>query len=1475
MKTPLLKPHEPRETNPLETPRIVRGYELQRLIATGGFGAVYQAHQPVVDREVAIKVILPQYADHPTFIRRFEVEAQLIARLEHLHIVPLYDFWREPGGAYLVMRWLRGGSVRTALSRRGAFSLSDASKLLDQISAALHVAHESGIIHRDLKPDNILLDEYDNAYLADFGIAQDLVHENDPKIGNMGTVAYAAPEQIERKPASPQTDIYSLGILLYELLTGRLPFLSSSDTILMYKQVYEPLPPLERARPDLPHNTNLVIWRATSKNPEERYSDVLEMASEFRRLAIGSTDTPPSTVVIDGSVLVTPAIDSFTTRNVFVAPGRNPYKGLRAFSEADAHDFYGRNALVDDMVEHFREHNFLAVIGPSGSGKSSAVMAGLIPRLRAEGLPGSSSWFYAQMMPGDAPFTELESALMRVAAHAPENLSSLLHSDWLAAIDQLLPQQQDEPTPLLLLIDQFEELFTGTEQESERVLFLNLLRTAVEAPNSRLKVILTLRADFYDRPLLYPSFGELVRKHTEVVLPLTRTEMERAIVLPAEKQNVHFDTGLVATIIDEVDEQPGALPLLQYALTELYERRDGNRLTADVYQKIGGLLGALTRRADEIYDELSVEAQGVARQIFLRLVQPGMGTEDTRRRALRAELLTLGDNQTVRFILDRFGQFRLLTFDYEPATRAPTVEIAHEALLRGWVRLRGWIDSSRDDLRLHAQLAAAAAEWESAGRDPSYVASGARLTAFEALRDEGRIALGARERDYLNAGTAARKRAARRLQMFIGALVVAALVSLTLAVFAFLERDRADREGQVSRSRELAVTSLLTGAEVDLSLLLSLEALNTDDTLEARSSLLTGLQSHPYLSAFLHGHTGEVRAVAYSPDGSLLATAGQGNAILLWNPDTHTQTGSIETNHTAQIDSLAFSPDGRILVSAGEDGLIQRWDVETGSAIGEPLLGHYDSVRAVAYSPDGRRIASASLDMTARLWDAETGQPIGEPLTAHEDMVLAVAFTPDSQLLATGGWDGTVRFWDAETAEAVGEPLTGHNGLVMTLAFSPDGALLATGGSDDSVLLWVLDDLEAGGFPLVNHQDDVRDLAFSPDSRWLASAGNDDTVRLSSVVDVTSMIYRAHTGNVWSVEFRQDGTQLATGGSDGNVLLWLPPEKPLLAERVLNADTPLMALALSPDETMLAAAGGVGSNFQIRVWDNATGAEHLLIDGHADLVTTLAYSPDGTLLASGGRDGLIHLWSAEDGTLQQTLSLQGQEAAYSLAFSPDGTLLASGSESGLRLWNVADGEMIAKLEQAEPAQVFTVRFSPDGTLLAAGSNDGLITLWDVQTHEPNGSPLAAHRDGVSSLAFSPDGRILASGSRDETVLLWDVASRQVIRHPLVGHNEWISGLAFSPDGRILASSGHDATIRLWDVATGQAQGQGFAGHMGRVNGLVFGTSGLLSAGQDRRLIHWSLNEAAWRAAACTVANRNLTADEWARYFEGSEYRPTC
>jgi hypothetical protein len=335
-------------------------------------------------------------------------------------------------------------------------------------------------------------------------------------------------------------------------------------------------------------------------------------------------------------------MDSITATDLTAL--ENPYKGLRAFGEADAADFFGRAALTQQLLERLAaedaEARFLAVVGPSGSGKSSVVRAGLLPALRRGGLPGSEQWFVIDMFPGAHPLEELEAALLRIAVNPPESLLGQLCEDergLARAVKRVLPA--DPATELVLVIDQFEELFTLTEDAAVRAQFVASLRAAVLDPHSRLRVVATLRADFYDRPLLYPEFGELMRERTEVILPLASEELEQAIVGPAARVGVTLEANLAAAIVKDVDEQPGALPLLQYALTELFERRTGRLMRLNAYRESGGVLGALARRADTIYTGLDAPAQDAARQLFLRLITLGEGIEDTRRRIPRTELL--------------------------------------------------------------------------------------------------------------------------------------------------------------------------------------------------------------------------------------------------------------------------------------------------------------------------------------------------------------------------------------------------------------------------------------------------------------------------------------------------------------------------------------------------------------------------------------------------------------------------------------------------------------------------------------------------------------------------------------------------------------------------------------------------------------------------------------------------------------------
>ena len=780
------------------TGKPLRGYRLLERVGEGAFGVVWRALDPELGREVGVKQIHPKLSDDPSFVRRFEQEAQTIARLEHPHVVPLYDYWRDGSGAYLVMRWMRGGSLEDVLVG-GKPDPEHAARIVDQLAGALSSAHRAHTVHRDVKPANVLLDDEGNAYLSDFGIAQDLADWRDsvPAEG----LGYSSPEQLRGEEVTPSSDIYALGMLAQDLLNGR-----GRDS-----------------------RVASVIDRATADRPGDRYREAGELARALRE-ALG--------------------FSAQTTRPALETEERNPYKGLHAFAEADADDFFGRDGLVDGLVARLTDPidgaRFLAVVGPSGSGKSSVVRAGLIPTLRAGALAGSERWFYAEMLPGAHPFEELELALQQVAVSPPANLLETLErsEEGLAQVlDHILP---DDGTELVLVVDQLEEVFTMVEDEQTRDRFLQSLVHATASPGARIRVIVTLRADFYDRPLTVAGLAELMRTRTATVVPLTAEEIERAIDGPAERVGATPELALVAEMVADVSERPGALPLLQFALTELFERRRGSVMTLEAYRQIGGVSGALARRAEELHAGLNQEGRRAAKQLFLRLVTLGEGIADTRRLVPRAELLSLPiERRAIEGVIDLFGRHRLLAFDRDPTSRGPTVEVAHEALLGSWDRLRIWIDDARADLLQHRRLAAAAGEWETSGRDPGLLPRGRRLEEMSAWATSSEIDLSRDETEYVAAGehqrdqelAAERARADReralehrsavRLRALVAVLAAAALIATGLTAVAVSRAGEAERlrdEGRIAALTGSALSNL--DADPELGVLLALHAVN-------------------------------------------------------------------------------------------------------------------------------------------------------------------------------------------------------------------------------------------------------------------------------------------------------------------------------------------------------------------------------------------------------------------------------------------------------------------------------------------------------------------------------------------------------------------------------------------------------------------------------------------------------------------------
>ncbi len=1251
------------------------------------------------------------------------------------------------------------------------------------------------------------------------------------------------------------------------------------------------------------------VWQVKSSEITPGFSGGPVFDEQARRVVgmVTSIAAPDKFGRLSETAFVTPAETLFSIYPAIAASDVRPYMGLAPFSEKDAEFFFGRKKLMEGLEEALRARpRFLLVMGPSGSGKSSLVQAGLIPRLRKGSVPGSDRWGIIVARPADRPFESLERAGLRGA-----------YADLAQAVRGWMERNPGQEK-LLLILDQFEEFLVTCPSDLRQRLWVGL--KALLDSDIELTVMVVMRDDFYSRfaadappeVLAWTQHGFF-----QVGSELGKEELQEIISEPARRVGLRLEEGLADVITNDVLDSSSeggikagrstVLPLLEFALTQLWERREQGVLTHQDYQAAGKVTGSLTAWADQVCHSLEREGLGpVARRAFTDLVNLGDGTHpDSRRQRRLAELVHDGKDEkeieAVQKVVQRLADARLVTTSREKDEES--VQIIHDSLIREWARLQRWLKKDRAFLSWQRELEKDAREWRETGepsrRDEGRLLRGRRLEEAERWQSERGRDLGEAEREFLQVSLDLRQRERekeeraraekdRTRKRIIQGVVVFSIFSLALAGLAYDKMLEANDRKEEALARSLASQSEqirgVTGSLTE-SVLLAVESLRHKETLEGNIALRRSIDLLPRCMAKLQ-HNGSVGSAVFSPDGQKLATACDDKTARIWNAQTGQELQRLE--HDDGVNAAAFSPDGEKLATACDDYTARIWDAQTGRELlrldldgpvyaaafspdGQKLvtacnaptariwdaqtgkellrLEHDDSVIAAAFSPDGRKLATACIDNTARIWNAQTGKELQK--LEHDYWVRAAVFSPDSRKLATASGDFTARIWDAMTGRELLR--LDLDGSVYAAVFSPDGQKLATVSADNTARIW---DAQTGKEQLrLEHDDGVNAAAFSPDGQKLATACIDNTARIWDAQTGKELQKLEHDYWVGAAVFSPDSRKLAMASGYYTARIWdVQTGKELLR---LEHDDGVNAAAFSPDGQKLATACDDNT---ARIWDAQTGKELLRLE-HDSRVRTAVFSPDGEKLATACDDNTTRIWDAQTG--KELQRLEHDSRVRTAVFSPDGEKLATACDDNTtRIWDAQTGKELQRLEHDDGVNAAV--FSPDGQKLATVSDDNTARIWDAQT----GKELLRleHDDGVNAAVFSPDGRKLATVSDDNTARIWDVQTGQKLQRLEHDWNVYVT-TAFSPDCQKLATVSDDRTARIWDAQTGKELQR--LEHDDGVNAAVFSPDGqkLATVSDDNTARIWTLDMRKVMEEGCRRVAENMTRKEWTRFLE--------
>ncbi|HEY6968923.1 MAG TPA: hypothetical protein VJA94_06955 [Candidatus Angelobacter sp.] len=1135
--------------------------------------------------------------------------------------------------------------------------------------------------------------------------------------------------------------------------------------------------------------------------------------------------------------------------SVELATTENPFPGLRSFDLEESHLFFGRDGQSEQLISKLAQWHFVAVIGTSGSGKSSLVRAGLLPVLLGGFIVNAhSAWKIATMRPGNDPLGNLARALhTRGAFGIPGDVNSDFHAVVTEAtlrrgsrglLDALRHLSTLPNENLLLVVDQFEEIFRfrkvvrNKEYENDAAAFVKIILEAARQREMPIYVVLTMRSDYLGECSQFQGLPEAMNDSQYLIPRLARDQFRDAITGPVAVGGGAITPRLVNRLLNDIGDDQDQLPILQHAMMRTWEKWKctGKTTPIDIadYEAAGGMAEALSRHAEEAWSALpDTHSRELVEKLFKALTEKDRDDRDIRRPitlayACNVTGCTEDELKSVIEIFRQHGRSFLMPAAGIAIESLSMIDISHESLIRCWARLHNWVKEEAESGDTYRRVSdAARLFYEGKGglwRDPQL-----HLALDWRRKTKPNVAWAKRygfsfpvAMEFLDHSEYLRQKQLRLQRFFYVLFGVLLLTATSYAVWRLSPHSGA-QPAENHRSEILA---------------LAIDRWQISKSPEANLNLALDF---PYPLAVLERHTHSVLHAAFSPDGQRLATASEDASVCIWNTSDfrllHTLKG-----HSQRVWYVSFSPDGKRIVTASDDDTARVWDASTGQQEGK-LTGHTEKVSQAVFSPDGKWILTASNDKTARLWNAQdykeqfkfegpdksdskmaaaefspNGQQVvmanggktagiwsttsGQLITAlrgHDGPIVQAAFSPDGKLVVTASEDKTARVWSAVDGRSLA--VLPSQDIVAYANFSPDGRSIITTSWDHTVRVW---DVNSHDLKMrLDATTEIWHTAFSPDSRWILTAGKDHDATIWSAADGRMLaILRGHKNSIVQAEFSPDAQRIVTSSWDTTARLWNMGNSQLLQTLQVHTGEVLQA-QFSPDGQKIVTAS---SDNTAEVWNEATGELKATLQGHTGKIRSAIFSRDAGRILTASDDKTARIWNAENGQLLRTLQ-DSTGAVINAAFSNDGQrILIASSDNSVRIWNAANGHPLAALPlQTEP--LVNAIFSPDGERLLTSSTDNTARLWNAA----NGTLLATLQDHIGKIlaaSFSPDGQRIVTIDATKTVRVWNAANGQLLAVP-PGDMEKILAASFSPDGQRVVTTGADNTARVWNVAHGE------------------------------------------------------------------------